>query len=363
MKRIVTITLIVMQAFSLFGVGPETIAKINKEAALKPKESALDVLPNDVKGIIIQMVGTARTLDDTLAGVKRFYIASPKSRADVGITSAILRYLRQRYGFQSSKQLQEVVDKLKKLENFPVFKNEAMQKWIEQEKQNIDKEEELRLAAQGENVKKVNELIAQGVDINAGDIHGVTALMWASGNDRSENVKILLEAGAKVNEKSKDGNTALIWSAVSGYTKVMELLLKAGARINEKNNDGFTALMRASRNGYIEAVNLLLAANANVNEKDDDGVSALMWATFHHHRAVVKRLLAAGANVNEKNQSGQTVLMIASRDGLTEVVQWFLAEGANVDEKSMSGLTALKLAGSGGHTEIVELLENAKKAK
>lgn len=363
MKRIVTITLIVVQSLSLFGVGPETIAKINKEAALKPKESALDVLPNDVKGIIIQMVGTARTLDDALAGVKRFYIASPKSRADVGITSAILRYLRQRYGFQSSKQLQEVVDKLKKLENFPVFKNEAMQKWIEQENQNIDKEEELRQAAEKGNIKKVKELIAQRVDIDAASSHGVTALMWAGGEGHTEIVKILLEAGANVQEKSHDGFTPLMWAADDGQTKAMELLIKAGAKVNEKTKDGFTALIRASRMGSMDAVNLLLAANANVNEKDNEGYNALILAIRNNRTEIAKRLIEAGTKVNEKTENGWTALMFASRDDLPEIVQLLLANGANVDEESNKGMTALKLARTFDHTEIVELLENAKKAK
>jgi hypothetical protein len=128
---------------------------------------------------------------------------------------------------------------------------------------NKAEEDHLIYAAQGGDLGQVKSLIAAGVDVNAKDNLGYTALIYASLNGHVEVVQALLAAKADVNAKENLGNTALIWASAAGHVEVVRALLAAKADVNAKNNSGSTALMWASSiAGRDEVVKLLRQATA-----------------------------------------------------------------------------------------------------
>jgi hypothetical protein len=80
-------------------------------------------------------------------------------------------------------------------------------------------------------------LIAEGVDVAAGDKDRMTALHWAAANRRLEVIELLLRGGAPLEAKNRWGGTVLsstVHIAVadgkpSRYAPVLEKLLDAGA--------------------------------------------------------------------------------------------------------------------------------------
>ena len=72
-----------------------------------------------------------------------------------------------------------------------------------------DKNAQLIQAAKYDNLSTVQNLLANGADINAKDKNGKTALMLAARDERTRIVKALLAKGADVNVKDKDGKT--VW--------------------------------------------------------------------------------------------------------------------------------------------------------
>ena len=62
-----------------------------------------------------------------------------------------------------------------------------------------DRGEELRQAASAGDVAKVKALLDQGVDVNAANSYGGTALTFAARRGNAEMVKLLLERGADPN--------------------------------------------------------------------------------------------------------------------------------------------------------------------
>lgn len=67
---------------------------------------------------------------------------------------------------------------------------------------------DLQLSASKGDIKTVKSLITEGVDVDAKDNEGLTALMSASFKGHIEVVKALLAAGADINAKRYDDVTA-----------------------------------------------------------------------------------------------------------------------------------------------------------
>lgn len=80
------------------------------------------------------------------------------------------------------------------------------------------------------NVECVQLLLSAGVDVNASDEEGWTALMGASMYGGPDVVRELLTHGANVNARDSQGRTPLSLAISAGHEDIAELLKKAGAK-------------------------------------------------------------------------------------------------------------------------------------
>ena len=90
----------------------------------------------------------------------------------------------------------------------------------------------MRASAAGD-AKMVQQLLsAPGVEINALNHGGASALILACQNPKAKAdlIKLLLAAGADVNLRSRNGYTALTWAQARKNNEVMRILRRAGAR-------------------------------------------------------------------------------------------------------------------------------------
>ncbi len=76
-------------------------------------------------------------------------------------------------------------------------------------------------------------LLEVGADVNAKDIGGYTALMWAAGLGHIDTVKLILDHGADVNVRNNYKNTAL---ALAEKEEVVNLLTQAGACYKQRED-------------------------------------------------------------------------------------------------------------------------------
>ena len=86
--------------------------------------------------------------------------------------------------------------------------------------------------------------------------------MVAYDHSQPDVVKFLVEKGADVNAKNIRGNTALMWASRMGNLEVAKLLLEKGADINAKNLSDETALRKAHASHQLEMVNFLKSHGA-----------------------------------------------------------------------------------------------------
>jgi hypothetical protein len=101
-----------------------------------------------------------------------------------------------------------------------------------------------RAAAIGDTVK-IKKLLAQGVNPNAHDLQGVTALIVAAYKGKTDAAKLLVEKGADVNVKTKSGLTPLMAAVQSGHKEMVKFLLDKGADANTKEQLGLNAYQLA----------------------------------------------------------------------------------------------------------------------
>lgn len=191
-------------------------------------------------------------------------------------------------------------------------------------------------AAKGDR-KKFENLLAEGVDINARDRFQGTALIEASTSGFVDLVQALLRKGADVNARNEGGWTALMTAASEGHNQVVRLLLERGADLNAKNLRGMSALTRAIYDNHVDTVKLLLAEGAEIEFKDGLGYTPLILAA-EKDPEIVNALLQKGANKDAQNNYGETPLMRAYHE---ETVTALLEKGATINTQDAKGNTAL----------------------
>ncbi len=185
----------------------------------------------------------------------------------------------------------------------------------------------IEAAARGD-VKRVKEFLDSGINVNAKDTKGDTALTRAVQHRHKEIVELLLAHGADINAKDGYTSTVLIYAARGGYKEIAEILIAHGAHVNAKKSDDSTALMHAVDYGHADIIELLLAHHADVNAQSEDGLTALMGAAYHGFKDIVELLIAAGANVNAKDKNGNTALKYAADRGYNEIAELLKKHGA-----------------------------------
>lgn len=124
----------------------------------------------------------------------------------------------------------------------------------------------LHIAACGDpNVPDVNpeifELVLRhGIDIDARDDLGFTALHTTAVINKKAAVKLLINLGANVEARDNTGRTPLIRVCIEGFVEIAKTLIEEGhANIAARSNDGSHPIVVAARKGYRELVQYLLS--------------------------------------------------------------------------------------------------------
>jgi len=170
------------------------------------------------------------------------------------------------------------------------------------------------------NEEKVHALIEKGLDVNALDEEGKTALHIASPIGRYSLVKYLVEHGAKVHIKDKQHKTALVYAIEKNRIKVIIYLSKIANEQEEKEEDD--GLFVAAKNGNMDFVAYELSRS----------------------------------DINRVNKDGKTALHIAAEAGQFEIVAFLLNLGADRKLLDYDGRTALNYAKLSGNKKLSELL-------
>ena len=144
-------------------------------------------------------------------------------------------------------------------------------------------------------------------------------------------VRALLDQGVNVNAAQGDGMTALHWAASRGDSALAGMLLHRKASVTAITRIGaFTPLHIAAQQGNAAIVRLLLRSKADARAVNENGVSVLHLAAMAGDSSSVLVLLKSGADVNASEPGwGHTPLMVAADRGRAAAVRTLLAHGAD----------------------------------
>ncbi|TXC70629.1 ankyrin repeat domain-containing protein [Sphingomonas ginsenosidivorax] len=141
---------------------------------------------------------------------------------------------------------------------------------------------------------------------------------------RDDMVPALLAAGVDIEATDAKGYTALVLASYNGQQSTTALLLKHGAAVDGAHDaQGNTALMGVCFKGYLPIAQTLIDAGADVNRPNGAGQTALMMAALFNRGAIIDLLLANGADAGVTDTAGNTVQTLAIAQGNTELAERF----------------------------------------
>lgn len=239
--------LIVSMLLSIIGlqaVGPETIAKLEKER--KEEESKqtmpelLAKLPPDLRREILKINAQSDVLNipAIAQGLTTLAATSKDLHAAINNPGNMLLILK-------SLPKAGAVVLANGLKNMPGIKSKEVQEWLK-------------------SLKLINgEALYQAVSARNPDINAILKLL------ENPDINVNARGSCDRNKPCWVHWTALMMASNHGHLEIVRALLAAGADVNAKANDTFdTALMLASARGYAEIVKALLAAGADVSAKN-----------------------------------------------------------------------------------------------
>ena len=182
----------------------------------------------------------------------------------------------------------------------------------------------------------VGKLLDKGVDPNAVDYDGRTALHLAAGLGSLDICQLLTSRGAALDILDRWGRTPLDEAQSRGHVAVAEFLKGkgvksgpgAGAMEVPDESAAMTLLDYASKGDVDNMVKLLDSGAASPDTADYDRRTAAHLAASENRLAVLRELVKRGANLNFADRWGNHCIDDAVRGGFAECVQFLRASGA-----------------------------------
>ncbi len=213
------------------------------------------------------------------------------------------------------------------------------------------------------NLGQLNQLKVKGIEIDAIDDKGCTALIHAAGKGHRAVASYLIQNKANVEHRSTNGSTPLSSAIISNSRTLVGLLLKHGATPNGYGPGDYPYLCLAATQWNEACVSMLLDAGASIDTQDINGMSlyhhVVIAAAYYENTAKAKNTLRVinqyGLDPSIQNHQGNTALHVicgatktkkhqVDDSHIANIVHELLKLGCNPKIVNNQGFTAIQYA-------------------
>ncbi|XP_067125162.1 serine/threonine-protein phosphatase 6 regulatory ankyrin repeat subunit B-like [Centruroides vittatus] len=215
------------------------------------------------------------------------------------------------------------------------------------------------------------KLIDIGINVNARNLEGMTALCMAASNVKEDMIKLLLsrKADPHIPGGPKDQLPIHILcsrptgAALAPLQMLLRVYGKEARMLKDKEGDN-PLLLAVECGNHGVCRELLLDKTKEQLEyvRPTTGDSVIHLATLRKDLEMLKFLVEAGATINAQNHKGETPLHYVARDGDMQMIKYFYQHGADPNLCDINDRVPLHLAAENGHNSIIELLIEKFKA-
>jgi uncharacterized protein len=220
-------------------------------------------------------------------------------------------------------------------------------------------------AARGERADVVRLLLGRGIEVNASDHTGRTALHYAAERGAQRVAQVLVDAGADGSIRCHERKRAVdlargedmrrMLAEQMGMTDTVARAAQTDAPARITPWLATRMLIEAVREGDRERAAQAVEMGADVNARDEEW-PCLVLAGRQGDVEMIEMLLKARGDVNAQGPAGWTALMQAAANGHGDAVIALLRGGADPDLRNSVGRTAQGLASQRGHEAVVRIL-------
>ncbi|XP_072042795.1 transient receptor potential cation channel subfamily A member 1-like [Amphiura filiformis] len=223
----------------------------------------------------------------------------------------------------------------------------------------------MHIAAQSNQVAKIDTLIQKGADVNVkSSMDEATPLHLVARYNCPDAAEVLLQYGADVTDTLTNGQIPLHVCCRRGFLKVVKILIHNGETyyVNSRDKERMTPLHQATINGDIDVCKLLIENGADIRAKDINQMTPLMHAAQSGFEECVQILLNMGGIpigdfLSDRDIEGNTALHLAVGNRHINVARSLMERGAPVNcRKTTNGFTPLHQAVIIGEEPLAQLL-------
>ena len=185
-------------------------------------------------------------------------------------------------------------------------------------------------------------LVALGVDVDAQNLSGKTALSDACRSAKKDMAILLIRSGADINATDATGRTVLMDAISSSNEDMVRLLLQYKANVQVQEMSGRNAYHEAALTGNIGIINMIRKAGGNPLARDSSGETPFSLV-LESDIGVIQAVLGNDTTISDSD--GNTPIHIAvQKHAGTRTLTQLLNIGYPASQRNGKGLTALNEA-------------------
>ena len=212
-------------------------------------------------------------------------------------------------------------------------------------------ERKLIEASINNNLGTIAFLIANGVDANARDHKGMTALHHQTEQNNVEGVRFLVGE-----DRQATGRYGIMYKTAALDKNISNEFALNVSCVNLADDNGNRPIHIAALNDNKEIIGILAAHGADINARNDTEKTALHYAAWYGCMHAVAEIIRLGADIDAKDRDGMAPIHYAANNNQIDAARYLRKHRADILSANNTGNTPFELALWQGYNRMAKIL-------